>query len=379
MTRSARPEARSRRTWIARAGLWLGGVVVLLLTSATLVGGCLSAPAYEGKMTPHFDGKRFANPTPVAEKGLSDMLRWWWLRKPGLWPEQQEPVPPRPRPEPRVREPGRVRVTFVNHATTLLQLDGVNLLTDPVYSDRVGPFSWAGSKRHRPPGIFFAALPRIDLVLISHNHYDHLDLPTLRRLAEVHRPRILVPLGNRALLEENGIRGSEELDWWQRARHGPLAITLTPSRHWSGRGLSDRFKTLWGAHVIEGSGGPIYFAGDTGWGPHFKEARRRFGAFRLALLPIGAYQPRWFMREAHISPDEAVDAHLALGATTSVAIHFGTFRLSDEAQDDPPRELRSALRDRKLSPERFWVLGQGEARDLPPRVVASHARSLRAL
>lgn len=319
-------------------------------------------------MSAHFDGKRFANSTPVAEKGLSDMLRWWWLRKPGEWPERQQPVPPRPRPETRVREPGRVRVTFVNHATTLLQLDGVNLLTDPVYSDRVGPFSWAGSKRHRPPGIAFSELPRIDLVLISHNHYDHLDLPTLRRLAERHRPRLLVPLGNRALLEEHGIRGGEELDWWQRTRHGPLTVTLAPSRHWSGRGLSDRFKTLWGAHVVEGSGGPIYFAGDTGWGPHFEEARRRFGAFRLALLPIGAYQPRWFMREAHISPDEAVDAHLALGAAVSVAIHFGTFRLSDEAQDDPPRELRAALRARKLSTERFWVLEQGEARELPPRV-----------
>ncbi|MCC6746097.1 MAG: MBL fold metallo-hydrolase [Deltaproteobacteria bacterium] len=320
-----------------------------------------------GPRTAHFDGRRFLNQVPAREKRALDVLRWWWTRKPPEWPEKLPTPAPGPRPPARVREPGRVRVTFINHATVLLQLDGVNVLTDPVYSDRVGPWSGVGPKRHRPPGIAFADLPPIDLVLISHNHYDHLDLPTLRRLAERHRPRILVPLGNRALLERHGIPGGEEYDWGQSARHGHLRVTLSPSRHWSGRGLADRSRTLWAAYVVQGSAGAVYFAGDTGWGPHFAEARRRFGPFRLALLPIGSYEPRWFMADSHLSPEEALRAHLALGAATSVAIHFGTFRLSDENWDDPPRALAAVLSQYRVPRSRFWVLEGGEARELLAR------------
>jgi len=349
-----------------RIGLWIVSGILLLFGAGTLVSGCLSAPAYDGPTTPHFDGERFRNRVEVPEKSLWDLLAWWWERDAPEWQDQPSTTKHAAPPE-RV-ERGRLRATFINHATVLLQLDGVNILTDPVFSERVGPVSWAGPQRHRAPGLKPEALPPIDAVLVSHNHYDHMDLPSLRRIARDHEARILVGLGNGALLEKNEIPGGEELDWWQSTRVGAVTVTFVPARHWSGRGLGDRFQTLWGGFVVQGAGGPVYFAGDTGWGPHFDEARRRFGPMRLALLPIGAYEPRWFMKAAHISPDEAVGAHLELHARTSLAIHFGTFRLSDEGQDQPPRDLRRAMQERRAEAAgtAFWVLDHGEGRDVPP-------------
>jgi L-ascorbate metabolism protein UlaG (beta-lactamase superfamily) len=354
-----------RHPALTRIGLGMTLSLAALISVATLISGCLSAPGYEGPRTAHFDGERFKNAVSVPEKSLVDVLSWWWHRDPPSWKERPIRVSAEKSPG-QVDEQGRIRVTFINHSTLLLQLDGVNILTDPVYSARIGPVSFLGPARHHPPGMPFDELPPIHVVLISHNHYDHLDLPTLKRLAREHRPRILVPLGNGALLQDHDIERGEDHDWWQSSAIGPgLRVTFTPSRHWSGRGLGDRYKTLWGAWVIEGSGGPIYFAGDTGWGPHFAEARQRFGPMRLALLPIGAYKPRWFMRAAHISPAEAVHAHSVLEAGTSVATHFGTFRLGDDRQDEPPTELRRALEDSDLGGTRFWVLSPGEAREIP--------------
>jgi len=351
----------------SRLGRALGAIALVSVAAATgaLLAGCLAAPAYEGPMTRHFNGKRFRNRVEVPEKGFSDMLRWWWEREPSKWQDRRG-GPAGPPPARRVDEPGRLLVTHINHSTMLLQLEGVNVLTDPVYSERIGPISWVGPRRHRDPGVRFEDLPPIDVVLISHNHYDHLDLPTLKRLARRDRPRILVPLGNSALLEKHDIPGGEDLDWGQKRRVGPLQVTFLPSRHWSGRGMGDRFKTLWGAFVIEGRAGPIYVAGDTGWGPHLAEARRRFGPMRLALLPIGAYEPRWFMRAAHLSPAEAVEAHLVLGARTSVPMHYGTFKLSDEGQDTPPVALRLALRGRDIARSRFPVLEHGRPLEVAP-------------
>jgi L-ascorbate metabolism protein UlaG (beta-lactamase superfamily) len=243
-------------------------------------------------------------------------------------------------------------------------MDGVNLLTDPVWSDRVSPVNWIGPRRHRAPGLRFEDLPPIDPILLSHNHYDHLDLPTLRRLAGVHHPRVLVPLGVGAFLRANGIGRVAELDWWQRAEDtGALRIAAVPARHFSGRGLRDRDATLWCGYAIEGAAGPVYFAGDTGWGPHFDEIRRRLGSVRLALLPVGAFQPRWFMGPVHLSPEDAVAAHLALGASTSVGIHYGTFRIADDGFDEPRVELERALA--RASGVRFWLLPAGEGRDVP--------------
>jgi L-ascorbate metabolism protein UlaG (beta-lactamase superfamily) len=233
---------------------------------------------------------------------------------------------------------------------------------------RASPFSWIGPRRHRAPGIPFEDLPPIDIVLQSHDHYDHLDMPTQRRIRSQWQPRFVVPLGVRSRFEKHQIASGErirELDWWQSVVISEnLTITCVPARHFSGRGLRDRNKTLWSGYVIEAPAGVIYFAGDTGYGSHFEEIRRRFPEIRVAFLPMGAYLPEWFMGPVHISPADAVCAHEELGAATSIAIHFGTFHLADDAEDQPARELREALALRKAA-NRFWILGAGEGRDIP--------------
>jgi L-ascorbate metabolism protein UlaG (beta-lactamase superfamily) len=312
-----------------------------------------AAPRYRGPVTDHFDGRRFHNPDS-GWQSERDFLKWVLNRDRGYWVRWLD-APYGPPPPMRV-DNGGLRVTFVNHATTLIQLDGMNILTDPVWSDRVSPLPFAGPRRHRPPGIRFQDLPPIDLVLVSHNHYDHLDVPTLKRLT---RASIITPLGNAALLRRHGLT-AKELDWWQSA--GP--VTVVPSHHFSARGLSDRNCNLWSGFVIASQHGNVYFAGDTGWGDHFSQIADRFEPIRLALLPIGAYLPRWFMRYAHIEPAEAVRAHFVLRAQTSVAMHFGTFELGDDGQFEPVRDLERALAAHRGA--RFWVLDHGEGRDVPP-------------
>ncbi|HVR83269.1 MAG TPA: MBL fold metallo-hydrolase, partial [Planctomycetota bacterium] len=252
----------------------------------------------------------------------------------------------------------------MNHATVLLQMDGLNILTDPIWSYRCSPLSFIGPRRRRPPGLRFEDLPPIDVILISHNHYDHLDLPTLRSLAARDGPRILTGLGNREFLESRGIGKSQDLDWWEDADLGPgVRLRAVPAQHFSGRGLRDRDGSLWMGFVITGGAGSVYFAGDTGFGPHFQEIRNRCGPARLALLPIGAFQPEWFMSRVHLSPEEAIEAHRLLGAGTSMAIHFGTFQLADDGEDLPAERIRSALHVHSNPAPRFWVPGFGEGRD----------------
>jgi L-ascorbate metabolism protein UlaG (beta-lactamase superfamily) len=341
----------------------LAGLAGVALAAALVVACAAAGPRHRGPKTDHFDGKEFHNPVATRQPGLFDFLRWRWTRGPAPW----TPAKALRAPSPIVQRVGRgeLRVTFINHATVLLQMDGVNILTDPIWSERTSPVSWAGPRRAHPPGLPFDQLPPIDVVVVSHNHYDHCDLATLRRLNERHRPRFFVGLGNQALLEESGIFGAAELDWWQSAAAAPgVTVTSVPSQHFSGRGLGDWDRTLWTGFVFRGPAGTVYFAGDTARGPHFAEIRRRMGYVRLAVLPIGAYLPRWYMARAHISPAEAVEAHMALQAETSVAMHFGTFQLADETPEQAPRELRSALAAAKVSPSRFWVLAPGEAREL---------------
>lgn len=283
-----------------------------------------------------FDGERFDNLEPVPDKPFTTVMKWRLTSEPIAWPEWVESIPGSVLKE-RTNS-GEVHWNVINHASVLIQIDGINIITDPVWSDRTSPVSFAGPKRVRAPGLTFESLPPIDFVLISHNHYDHLDQPTLKRLKEAHDPTFIVGLKNKPLLEEVGITKIIEMDWWQKQSVNNLQITFVPAQHWSARGLFDKRKMLWGGFIIEGSK-RVYFAGDTGWGSFFKLIREKVGEPDLAFIPIGAYAPRWFMKNFHINPEEAVNAHLDLGAKQSVGIHFGTFQLTDEGINDPIVEL----------------------------------------
>jgi L-ascorbate metabolism protein UlaG (beta-lactamase superfamily) len=320
---------------------------------------------YRGPATDHFDGQHFFN-SGTGLRGTGSVLRWLANRKPGPWRKWIDEPPGAPPPE-RVTG-GKIRATFVGHSTVLIQMDGMNILTDPIWSMRASPFSWIGPRRHRAPGIRFEDLPSIDIVLQSHDHYDHLDIPTVKRIASRWHPKFVVPLGVRARFARKRITSPEqisELDWWQTADMGNnMKITSVPARHFSGRSLRDRNKTLWCGYVVQSPSGAVYFAGDSGYGSHFQEIKRRFPEIRLAFLPIGAYIPQWFMGPVHVSPADAVRAHAELGTATSIGIHFGTFRLADDGEDEPVNELRRALDARKpLNP--FFTLASGEGRDLP--------------
>ena len=272
---------------------------------------------------------------------------------------------------PLPRMPGdALRVTSIGHASHLIQTSGVNLLVDPVWSDRASPATFAGPRRVAPPGLALDTLPELDAILITHNHYDHLDTATLDRLHTRASCRIIVPLGNDAILRKGGrALHVEAYDWNDRVQiSADVAVTLLPSYHWSARGLGDRRMALWAAFMIETPAGAIYHIGDTalGSGEIFREAHERFGRPRLAVLPIGAYEPRWFMRNQHVDPDEAVRIFELCQAHYALAHHWGCFRLTTEPYDEPPRRLASALAAAGLEASRFRVQGPGEAFDVPP-------------
>ncbi len=308
----------------------------------------------------HYDGKHFFNPNAPAAKGLLDVLRWKMTSRPAPWTSRAQDAI-RSSVPPASVEGARCRITLVNHSTLLIQYAGTNLLTDPIWSDRASPFSWLGPRRFSPPGIHFENLPKIDVVLLSHNHYDHLDLPTLKRIAERDKPRFVVPLGVAELLSRHNIRAKQELDWWQTA--GP--ITCVPAQHFSARGITDRNRTLWCGYWMVTPAGPIYLAADTAFGAHFEEIRKRLGRPRVALLPIGAYKPEWFMSPVHMSPTQAVEAHQILEPERSMAIHWGTFQLADDGRDQPALELAQALaRHSSLPP--FDAVANGAVIEIGP-------------
>jgi L-ascorbate metabolism protein UlaG (beta-lactamase superfamily) len=306
----------------------------------------------------HFDGKRFYNPDAPQVRGLLDVLRWKLTSRPEPSPrfiaDVEQSIPPR-----RIERTG-LRATFVNHSTVLLQQNGLNILTDPIWSERASPLSWIGPRRRRKAGVSWEDLPPIDAVLISHNHYDHLDLPTLRRLAARGNSTFVLPARVAALLRSEKIGPAHELDWGESLSLSGFTIHCVPAQHFSARGIYDRNMTLWCGYVIECQEGLIYFAGDTGFGRHFAQIRDKFGSPRLALLPIGAYEPRWFMSPVHMAPDEAVKAHEILAAKTSLAIHHGTFQLTDEGIDTPKKQLIACTRDNS-----FLALNNGQFADIP--------------
>jgi L-ascorbate metabolism protein UlaG (beta-lactamase superfamily) len=306
----------------------------------------------------HFDGRRFYNPDAPQARGFLDVLRWKLSSRPEPSPEftsdVEQSTPPR-----RV-ENSELRITMVNHSTALIQQRAFNILTDPIWSKRASPVSWLGPKRRRKPGVRMDDLPDIDAVLISHNHYDHLDLPTLRRLAVRGRSTFIVAARGARLLRSEKIEPVYELDWGESLTTSGISIHCVPALHFSARGTFDRNKILWCGYAIKFPERLVYFAGDTGFGSHFAQIREKFGSPQLALLPIGAYEPRWFMSPVHMTPEEAVRAHEILGAKTSIAIHHGTFQLADDGIDTPEQQLMACRRD-----DSFLILKNGQFAEIP--------------
>lgn len=261
--------------------------------------------------------------------------------------------------------PGDRRSWWLGHATVLLRFGALHLLTDPHLGRRASPLPFLGPKRHVPAPAAPGQLPSIDVVLISHNHYDHLDDWSIRALLRAN-PGLscYAPLGLGPWLRRRGVRHVHELDWWQKHGHQDLEIHCVPAQHWSARGLFDRNRTLWCGWIVKAKGLNFYFSGDTGYTPRLQEISSRLGAPDLAALPIGAYAPRWFMRPQHVDPPEAVQLHRELGVRRSLAIHWGTFELADDSLDEPVELLERALVQDGLGTDDFWILRQGESRPL---------------
>jgi L-ascorbate metabolism protein UlaG (beta-lactamase superfamily) len=338
---------------------------VLAVAVLTMAAGCGSA--HRGPVTDHFDGSRFFNPGHPKDSSVAGYL---WLRLTGsqaIWPEAV-PQPPAPPPPARVSD-GSALVTYVGHATVLIQVEGLNVVVDPLWSERASPFSWAGPKRVTPPGVAFDALPRIDVVLISHDHFDHLDLATLARLDARDRPRVVVPLGNRTLVASAmpASRVSEH-DWGERlALSDRVRLHLEPMRHGSGRTPWSQQSTLWAAYLIETDALRLYHAGDTGYSAAmFRSTAERHGDVDLAILPIGAYEPESFMADSHMTPALAVQVAQDLRARQAMAHHFETFALGFEAHEAPRRALSEALRTRGWTADRFVAPRAGESLRVSP-------------
>jgi L-ascorbate metabolism protein UlaG (beta-lactamase superfamily) len=333
---------------------WLELVEELIRLPQTLRGG----PGFHGPTSDHFDGMHFFNPGAPAGRSFADFLRWQRTRRATAWPSWREH--PGTGSAPAAPAADEMAVTFINHVTFLIQLPGLNLLTDPVFAERASPVQWAGPRRVHAPGVRLDQLPAIDVVFVSHNHYDHMDLSTLRVLARTHGSLFLTGLGNGAYLQQQGITPVVELDWWEQTSLHGAQLSFTPAQHWSSRGPGGRNHTLWGGLWIGKGAHSLYFAGDTGYSRGFVDIRRRYGPPEVALLPIGAYEPRWFMSNQHMNPDDAVRAHIDLAARTSVAMHFGCFQLTDEGIDDPAEALERARLAHAIAPEAFRLPVPGE-------------------
>ena len=304
----------------------------------------------------HCDGRRFFNPIGPELQPLTAIPRMLLTRR-SRWPSRVlQPLKQFPE-----RADAAAVLTFIGHATFLIQTAAGNLLTDPVYAEHAGPWNVLGPRRVRPAAIPLEHLPPISVVLLSHNHYDHCDLRTLRFLAKRFDPTVITPLGNGRLLASVGLRRVEELDWWEPAHTSTLPITLMPAHHFSARGPFDRNRALWGGFLMEPQQRRIYYAGDTAYTSWFSEIRRRVGTVDLALLPIGAYEPRWFMKSVHMNPEEAVRAHIDLGATESIGMHFGTFQLTSEGIDDPLNALALAREAHQLTALNIRTLAFGDS------------------
>jgi N-acyl-phosphatidylethanolamine-hydrolysing phospholipase D len=337
------------------------------LAGAWLLAGCASlyqSPYYDAQK-PHHTPGGFQNLDPDARVS-EGFLRWQWQRRRDGLPKPPDPVYRDWRVSPDLAllhaPAGNPGVTWIGHATLLLRLGGLNVLTDPHFSERASPVGFAGPKRFHPPGVALADLPEIHAVVISHNHYDHLDVDSVRQLHQRSGGRLqfFVPLGLKPWFAELGIDKVTELDWWQNAELGGVRFTLTPLQHWSARSLFDRNRTLWGGWAITAPDLNIFFAGDTGYSSDFVEIGLRLGPFDLAALPIGAYEPRWFMRRQHVDPAQALQIHRDIRARQSLGVHWGVFEMADESLDEPPRALAAARAAIGMADQEFFVLRVGE-------------------
>ena len=322
----------------------------------------------------HHTSRGFQNPSPDGKlRGIGAMLRWAWQRSRtrGLFAASGGTPPGRL--EHQVRQPraadSECAITWVGHSTFLVQVGGLNILTDPVWSERCAPVQWAGPRRHVAPGIPFLELPPIDIVLQSHDHYDHLDDWSVRALARAHPDAAwITPLGVARRLRSRGVRRVTELDWWQEHTADAAHVTCVPAQHFSGRTPFDRNRTLWGGFVLRVARHTLYFVGDSGWHDGFGEIAERCGPFDTVFMPIGAYEPRWIMQPVHVDPEEAVRAFTALQAAhpgsepVMVAMHWGTFTLTDEPLDEPPVRTREAWKQARLAVDQLWVMSPGETR-----------------
>ena len=358
----------------AAAALALAGAVGLL-------GACASSNPYYDPAKPHHTPTGFRNnDIGTVSKSLGDLVRWFSARG------RKSDVPPAPTPavapdlvalqaNARAGTQMQPTATWIGHATLLVQASGLNVLTDPIFSERASPVSFFGPKRLQPPGVALADLPHIDVVVISHNHFDHLDRDSVAQLAAQAGgpPLFLVPLGIKPWLNALAITNVVELDWWQSHTVGNAEFVLTPVQHWSGRSPADRHHTLWGGWAVFGADFQWYFSGDTGYSHDFVKTRAHFaerqrdGGFDLAMIAIGAYEPNWFMKDQHVNPREAVQIHQELGARHSIGMHWGTFDLSDEPLDQPPRDLAAERKRQGVADTAFEVLAIGQTRQLPRR------------
>jgi L-ascorbate metabolism protein UlaG (beta-lactamase superfamily) len=323
-------------------------LIAVLIFTVFIAVSCatMRVPTYQGNVSEHFDGKKFYNPGDNGMGDFKELMRYNRSHKRAKWDFQDSTILHTETIK-DFGQNGKVRYYHINHATVLIQMDSINILTDPVFGNRASPLSFAGPKRFREPGIPIELLPRIDVVIISHDHYDHLDMGTLKKLRNRDNPKIFSGLGHKAFLRKFKLYNVTELDWHQSAEYKNLKIIFTPAKHWSNRAFSPR-KTLWGSYVIQGSS-QLYFAGDTAYGTHFANTREKYGPMDLALIPIGAYIPRSFMLHVHMDPQHAVKAHIDLAAKESYAVHWGTFQLTHEGMFDPIIDLEEACKEARVS------------------------------
>ncbi len=380
----SRPIKTCVNRYFSSSGLFFWAVVAAML----VLSGCASVKTQYNPARPHHTAEGFKNNyLGSVNKSQADFIRWQYLRlADGLPKPPQTPTPTVLPDLTFIQGNGNAAtstmtkpaITWIGHATMLVQANGLNVLTDPIFSERASPIQSVGPKRAQAPGLSLAQLPPIDVVLISHNHYDHLDKNSVLALSNRAPAATLfiVPLGVKALFDDLGIKTVKELDWWDSVNVKGVEFHFTPVQHWSARGLGDRSQTLWGGWAVLGAQTHWYFSGDTGYSQDFADTQKRFaerqtpakgGGFDLALIAVGAYEPRWFMKDQHVNPAEAVQIHLDLKAKRSVGVHWGTFNLTDEPLDQPPKDLALAVKERELPADAFTVMAIGETRVLPAR------------